>query len=81
MCYESSMNVRELRQINLANPFRPYTIRTSDGQTVHVPHPDYMLIAPSGDTLVVYDQDGLMHIIDTDQISKLEMRQKGRSSK
>ena len=75
------MNVQELKQINLATPFRPYTIRTSDGQTVHVPHPDYMLIAPGGDTLVVFDQDGLMHIMDTDHISKLEMRQKGRAAK
>ena len=74
------MNVHELRQINLANPFRPYTIRTSDGQTVHVPHPDYMLISPGGDTLVVFDQDGMLHIIDADHVSKIEMR-RARSAK
>lgn len=75
------MNVQELRQINLASPFRPYTIRTTDGQTVHIPHPDYLFITPGGHTLVAYDQDGLLHIIDTDHVSKLEMRQKGRTAK
>lgn len=68
------MNIKELRDINRTTPFRPYTVRTSDGDSIHVPHPDFMLIPPLGDTVIVVDQTGGKHIVDADHITNLEMR-------
>lgn len=80
LCYESPMNMKELRDINRTTPFHPYTVRTSDGDAIHVPHPDFMFIPPLGDTVIVVDQDGGKHIVDADRITKLELR-RARPSK
>lgn len=74
LCYESRMNMKEIRDINRTTPFRPYTVRTTDGDAIHVPHPDFMLIPPIGETVIVVDQEGGKHIVDADHITKLEMR-------
>lgn len=68
------MSIKELREINRASPFHPYTVRTSEGDAIHVPHPDYMLIPPIGETVIVVDQEGCKHIVDADHITKLELR-------
>ena len=74
------MSIKDLRDINGATPFHAYTVRTSDGDALPVPHPDFMLIPPIGDTVIVVDQEGGKHLIDASHITKLELR-RGRPSK
>lgn len=74
LCYPSSMSIKELREVNRATPFHAYTVRTTDGDAIHVPHPDFMLIPPIGETVIVVDQEGGKHLVDADHITKLEIR-------
>jgi len=52
------VSIKELREIKRATPFHPYTVRTSEGDALHVPRPDFMLIPPIGETVIVVDQEG-----------------------
>jgi hypothetical protein len=36
----------EIRELQAATPFEPYTVVTSDGKMLYVKHPDYCLITP-----------------------------------
>ena len=74
LCYPSHMSIKDLRGINGATPFPPYTVRTSDGDALHVPHSDFMLIPPLGETVIVVDQEGGKHLVDASHITKLELR-------
>lgn len=74
LCYPSTMSIKELREVNRATPFHAYTVRTTDGDAIHVPHPDFMLIPPIGETVIVVDQEGGKHLVDADHITKLEIR-------
>ena len=58
-----------------ANPFRPFTLRLTDGRTCEVPARDFVSLSPSGRTLVVYtlDGDGL-RILDVALITEIEMK-------
>ncbi len=69
--------MNKLHDINRTTPFRPYTVRTTDGDAIHVPHPDFMLIPPIGETVIVVDRKGGKHIVDADHITKLEIRRGG----
>jgi len=74
LCYPSSMSIKELREINSATPFHAYTVRTSEGDAIQVPHPDFMFVPPIGETVIVVDQEGGKHLVDADHITKLEIR-------
>ena len=50
------MNVETIRDAQRARPFQPFTIRLADGRSFHVPHPDFMWLAPKGRTLVVAER-------------------------
>ena len=73
-CEKSSMDVGRIRK-RLNGGFQPFTIQLSNGKHLHVPHPDFMLIPPIGETVIVVDQEGGKHIVDADHITKLELRQ------
>jgi hypothetical protein len=44
----------EVRKLLHAEPFLPFTIRTSDGKQYRVKHPDYVAISPKGGRITVY---------------------------
>ncbi len=43
----------EIRELQHASPFKPYTIQTSDGKALYVHHPDYLFITPGNHTVYV----------------------------
>jgi hypothetical protein len=53
----------ELREMIIAQPFQPFDLKTSDGDTFHVFHPDYCMISPSGGTAIVYQRADVGHSI------------------
>ena len=55
----------EIRTALKAKPFRPFTLRTADGDTFHVSHPESMLMTPNGRTLVLVTPKSDLEIIDT----------------
>lgn len=49
------MGIQDIRELNRAVPFHPYTIRLVSGVTHQVPHPDFVAIAPRGSWVMVSD--------------------------
>jgi len=47
----------QLRDLLRASPFVPFDIRTTDGDTFHVFHPDFCMISPRGDMAALYEKD------------------------
>jgi hypothetical protein len=63
----------ELRTFLRTQPFKVFDIRTTDGDTFHVFHPDYCMISPRGDIAVVYEKADEGHrVINLRQVVSLE---------
>lgn len=56
----------------LLQPFRPFLVKTTDGDTFHVEHPDYALVSPKGREVVIFDKDDHFRIVAIDHIVTLE---------
>lgn len=69
----SEINDR-LGEMLKAEPFQPFDIKTADGDTIHVFHPDFAIRSPSGATAVVFERDGHMRIVNLRMIVTLEPR-------
>ncbi len=67
------MSIEELRKVSRAVPFRPFTVRTSEGDGLHVPHPDFLFIPPLGETVILVDQKGGLNLLDATHITKVEI--------
>ena len=74
------MSIEEIRKINQTHPFKPYTVRVSDGDALHVPHPDFLLIPPVGGTVVIVNQQGCLSLVDAAHITKLEFAPRPRKA-
>ena len=48
------MTIEQMRDAYTAQPFRPFTIHLADGREIPVDHPEFIMAAPSGRTIVVY---------------------------
>jgi len=58
------MTLEQLRNLFKAQPFRQFTMHLADGRQIFVRHPDFILPAPSGRTVIVYQPDDSFNIID-----------------
>jgi hypothetical protein len=75
------MTIEQLREVNRARPFRPFTIQLADGDRVRVSHPESLLITPSGRTIVVASSADAVKIIDLLLVAAIEVgngRPRGR---
>ncbi len=80
------MNIERLRELHQARPFRSFAIHTADGRCFTIPHNEFLAFHPDGDTLVAYQPDGGLSILDLDLITALELvppngKSKGRGKK
>jgi hypothetical protein len=71
------MTIEQLQAVYNAQPFRPFVMHLADGREVPVLHRDFILAAPSGRTLVVYQPDDSTNIIDRLLVTDLEFKQNG----
>jgi hypothetical protein len=55
------MNLQDIRK-RLANGFRPFVIRTSDGREFSVPHKEFIMVTKR--SVVVADDEGYVDILD-----------------
>ena len=58
------MTANQLRAVQNARPFKPFTLSLADGERVKVSHPELLLITPGGRTVVVATGDDSVRIID-----------------
>ena len=66
------MKVTGLRSILNAQPFQPFVVKTTDGDTFRVSHPDFTMISPVDTEVIFYDKDGHFHIVAMNHIVSLE---------
>jgi hypothetical protein len=72
------MTIDRLREAYNAEPFRPFVIHLADGREVTVHHREFVSLSPSGRTIVVFQPDDSMNIIDLLLVTDLEMKKTGR---
>jgi hypothetical protein len=73
--YNSAMSVNDLRELYSAEPFAPFEIVLTNGATVAVAHPEFMMFSPDYRTVHVADlHDGSTKRIDTKMIIALNER-------
>lgn len=65
------MTLDAIREARDASPFRPFVIRTADGNDFTVPNHDSLLVAEQGKTLIVVTADQKFHILATDLVSSI----------
>jgi len=70
----------ELRRLMHSVPFSPFQIRTTDGDTFTVSHPDFIMISPSEDMAVLYPREEQgHHVVNLRQV--VSMRPAGNGSR
>lgn len=68
------MTIEQVRALYLQQPFQPFVIHLADGRGIPVMHRDFIAHAPSGRTMVVYQPDDRMNIIDLLLVADLELK-------
>ena len=67
------MTKETIREHVNANPFRPFTLRLTNGRACEVPARDFVSLSPSGRTVVVYTADGDgVRLLDVALITEIE---------
>jgi len=72
------MTLERIRELYDAEPFRPFWIHLADGREIGVLSREFILPAPSGRTLVVFEPDDRMHIIDLLLVTELYLEPNGK---
>jgi hypothetical protein len=67
------VTIEQVRNVDNAQPFQPFVIHLADGRHVAARHREYIMPAPSGRTLIVYQPDDSFNIIDLLLVTDLEL--------
>lgn len=51
------MIAEEIRDLQTAIPFEPYTVVTSDGKELYVKHPDYCFVWPGNNIIWIFSDE------------------------
>lgn len=74
------MTLIEVRARYETRPFKPFILHLADGRAIPVEHPEFMMTAPDGRTIAVYQPDGYLNIIDLSLVTDLEIKPDGSPS-
>ena len=58
-------------------PFHQFLVKTADGDTFVVQHPDYAMISPEGTEVIIYEKDNHYRAIAMPQIVSIEPARNG----
>jgi len=76
------MTIEQLREVQRAQPFRPYVLEMADGKELSVPHAELLLINPKNPrTAVVAMPDGGFKIVDLLLVATIHVKNGRHSSK
>jgi hypothetical protein len=65
------MTIDAIKSARDTTPFRPFIIRTADGNGFEVPNHDSLLVAEQGQTVIVVTPDQKFHILATALVSSI----------
>ncbi|NDC64080.1 MAG: hypothetical protein EBZ59_08890 [Planctomycetia bacterium] len=68
------MTTEQLRAALSARPFQPFILHVADGREIPVRHPEFTMPPPVGRTIVVYQPDRSMSILDLLLVTEIEFR-------
>ena len=68
------MTREHIREVYDTQPFRSFFIRMADGREIEVRHREFMAIGPGGRTVVVFEPNDRMHILDVMLMTELEVK-------
>jgi hypothetical protein len=68
------MIAEDIRDLQAATPFEPYTVYTSDGKALYVKHPDYCFITPGNDRAYIFSDEVKREIVATRNITRVVPR-------
>ena len=74
------MTIEQVRTHYDAQPFRPFVIHLADGRQIPVHHREFIMSAPSGRTIIVYQPDDSFNIIDLLLVTDLEIKPRANGS-
>ncbi len=74
------MIMEQFREVLTKQPFQPFIIYLADGRWIPVMAREFVSLAPSGRTAVVYQPDDSMNIIDMLLVTSLEVKPQPRPS-
>ena len=63
------MDISTLKACCTARPFKVFAVNLSDGRSFPIPHPDFLMVSPVGNTVIAFRESGGFDIIDLDQIT------------
>ncbi|HUG91666.1 MAG TPA: hypothetical protein VML55_12575 [Planctomycetaceae bacterium] len=73
------MTIERIREMLGLRPFQPFVMHLADGRAIRVQHQEFAALSPTGRTMVVYQPDDSMNIIDLLLVTDLEVRRNGQS--
>ena len=71
------MTARKFREFLNLQPFRPFLVKTTDGATFQVHHPDYAMISPRKTEVAIFDKDDHFRLVAMNHIVSLEPARNG----
>lgn len=72
------MTIEQIRELYDVQPFQPFVMHLANGRAIPVRSREFIMSAPSGRTIIVFQPDDSMNIIDLLLVTDLEVI-KGRS--
>jgi len=72
------MTIEQVRTLYFAEPFGPFTFHLADGREIPVAHRELLASAPSGRTVIVYQQDDSFNTVDLLLVTDLEVKPEGK---
>ena len=72
------MTIDQIRNLHQAHPFQPFVMHLADRRKIPVAHHDFIIAAPSGRTVIVYQPDDSFNIVDTLLVTDLEVKVNGQ---
>ena len=63
-----------IQSMHDAQPFKPFIIRMADGRGIEVRNREFLAVHPAGRTVIVFEPNDRMHILDVRLITELEFR-------
>ena len=68
------MTIEQVKQLYNSAPFKPLIIYLADGRRIPVKHREFMVTVPSGRTIIVYEPDDSLNILDLLPATSLEVK-------
>jgi hypothetical protein len=75
------MTTDQLRTALGDQPFRPFALHLADGRNIIIRHREFAMLSPSGRTVVAYQPDDSMNVVDLLLVTDLEIPANGTSKR